>query len=135
MNGDVLFGLAARLSGAAGLFDPEGAAGDIFINILPEAPDGAAALFLTGGAEDVPGVFGGIERRNVRALTRGVSGEEAARRLRLIEETLCGKTFRAGGAFYCDVRAARGAESLGRDENGRFLFERVFAVSRKEAAQ
>jgi hypothetical protein len=119
---DLLDGLARYLDGLGLLtYDPVGAAGDTFCDVMPDAPDTAVALTAYGGGEvdsKIP-----YDPPNVQVRTRGPATDRSVARTRAW--ALYGELHGLGpitlpdGTRLLSCIAAQTPASLGQDERGR----------------
>lgn len=112
--------IAASLAGLGLVtFDPAGATGDAFVDVLPSAPDAAVMLRVTGGAM-ADGKLG-YDTVSLQVLVRGTTDPRtASARASAIYDALHGlhHVTLPEGTWLLNCRGFRPG-SLGRDEAGR----------------
>lgn len=119
-----------------GVFDESGATGDIFIAILPSAPDEAIGIFPSGGykADGTRQDRSGLP--TVQILVRGDQDPRTAEdRAQLIYDLLEGfhaESFVSGGNYIVDCRGVQSAPvHIGHDENMRHRYSLNFMLRTK----
>jgi len=99
--------------------------GEIFIGTLPEQPDCACAVYLSGGEGAIRTLDGGaIKRPQFKVTVRDASAEQAITRAAAIATLLDGYS----GTGIASITASRSFACEGRDERGRSLLSAEFAA-------
>lgn len=119
-----------------GIFDETGAAGDIFIAILPASPNEAIAIFPSGGSIAQGTRQSRVGSPAVQILVRGDQDPRTAEdRAQLIYDLLEGfhaASFVADGYHIVDCRGAQSAPvHIGQDENSRHRYSLNFQLKTK----
>jgi hypothetical protein len=115
-----------------GTFDPEGVAGNIFINTSPADPNESMAIYTTGGPGSDPANEYG--RSNIQLLIRTIPHDPRGGETKAtgIINTLNGFNsgyLIAGGNWIIDVSAIQSApNSIGQDQNNRFEYSQNFTI-------
>lgn len=117
-----------------GTFRGEGAGLPLFINFLPDAPDGVIALFETGGMAPDDDFNGGADRRTLQVRVRSAEAQPTlapttAEALYMALHGLSGVTLDSG-ALLTEARALQPPRFLQRDANRRieYVFNVLFRV-------
>lgn len=113
-----------------GTFDESGVSGNIFINVIPDQPNEALAIFTTGGpGMDPENQYG---RSNIQILIRTVpqdprGGETKATGIIRALNGFDSDYLTPGGNYIINVDAIQsGPSQIGRDPNNRFEYSQNF---------
>lgn len=113
-----------------GIFDKTGVSGNIFINVIPDQPNEAVAIFTTGGpGSDPRNEYG---RSNIQILIRTIpqdprDGETKATGIIRALNGFNSDYLTPGGNFIVNVTAIQsGPSQIGRDPNNRFEYSQNF---------
>lgn len=117
-----------------GTFDPTGVTGDMFIGLLPETPDGALAIFPTGGFQADSKL--GYSMPTLQIVVRGtMDPRPAQQRAQAVYDALHGvrnRSFTDGGTWVVSCLGMQSAPThIGRDDNGRHEYSLNFRLELK----